>query len=103
MRQNSDLEELKDNAGTAADFLQLFANDKRLRILCELMEEKELSVGALAASVELSQSALSQHLAKLRADGMVETRRESQTIYYRLAPDPRIRRMLSLLKRLFCP
>jgi len=102
MRQSAGLEALKANAAEAADFLTLLANDKRLLILCELLQAGEMSVGALADAVDLSPSALSQHLARLRADGIVETRRESQTIHYRLARDPRVTRTLSLLKRLFC-
>jgi ArsR family transcriptional regulator, virulence genes transcriptional regulator len=96
------LEKLKANAGDAADFLLLLANSKRLLILCELMAEREMSVGPLADAVGLSQSALSQHLAKLRDEGLVETRREAQTIFYRLARDGRVRRMLALLKDIFC-
>lgn len=102
MRQQVDLDALKANAGAAADFLLLLANDKRLLILCELMTAREMSVGPLAEAVGLSQSALSQHLAKLRTEGLVDTRRESQTIYYRLAPDIRVKRTLALLKQLFC-
>lgn len=102
MKQAAELHALKANAAEAADFLLLLANDRRLLILCELMARREMSVGALAAAVDLSQSALSQHLAKLRADGLVETRRESQTIHYRLSSDPRVRRTMALLKQLFC-
>jgi DNA-binding transcriptional ArsR family regulator len=102
MPQDAKLKELMANAGEAADFLLLLANDKRLLILCELLAEREMSVGMLADAVGLGQSALSQHLAKLRAEDLVETRRESQTIYYRLAADSRVKRILSLLKQLFC-
>ncbi len=101
MRQGRDLKRLKANAGEAADFLLLLANDKRLLILCELLTAREMSVGPLAEAVDLSQSALSQHLAKLRADGLVETRRASRTIFYRLSKDARVRRMLSYLRKLF--
>lgn len=96
------LEKLKGNTAEAADFLRLLANDKRLLILCELMAEGELAVSALADAVELSQSALSQHLAKLRADGLVQTRREAQTIFYSVSRDARVGRTLALLKQLFC-
>ena len=102
MRRNRELDRLKDNAGEAADFLSLLANDKRLLILCELLSADEMSVGDLADAVDLSQSALSQHLSKLRAEGLVETRRESQTIFYKLSADGRVTQMLSLLKKLFC-
>ena len=102
MRRNRELDKLKDNAGEAADFLSLLANDKRLLILCELLAAHEMSVGNLAAAVDLSQSALSQHLSKLRAEGLVETRRASQTIFYKLSADERVVQTLSLLKKLFC-
>lgn len=99
---NRDLDRLKANAAEAAEFLQLLGNDKRLLILCELMEAGEMPVNALADAVGLSQSALSQHLAKLRADELVQTRREAQTIYYSVSRDTRVSRTLALLKKLFC-
>jgi DNA-binding transcriptional ArsR family regulator len=102
MRRYRELDKLKDNAGAAAGFLSLLANDKRLLILCELMAAREVSVGNLAAAVGLSQSALSQHLSKLRAERLVDTRRESQTIFYKLSTDERVTQTLSLLKKLFC-
>jgi ArsR family transcriptional regulator, virulence genes transcriptional regulator len=75
---------LESRAGEAARLLKLLANDHRLIVLCRLSDE-EMSVSELAEHVNLSQSALSQHLAKLRAEGLVATRRDAQTIYYRLA------------------
>ena len=76
--------ELAAKAEEAAELLNALANKKRLMIVCYLLET-EMSVNALADAVGLSQSALSQHLAKLRALGLVATRREAQTIYYRAA------------------
>ena len=102
MRRNRELEQLKLNAGEAADFLSLLANDKRLLILCELLAANEMSVGNLADAVGLSQSALSQHLSKLRTEGLVETRRKSQTIFYKLSAKEPVTQTLSLLKKLFC-
>ena len=102
VQAQKDLDKLKAKAGEAAEFLLLLANDKRLLILCELLAVREMSVGPLAVAVDLSQSALSQHLAKLRAEGLVETRRDSQTIFYRLSQEVRVRRALNLLKQLFC-
>ena len=102
MRQDRDLKMLKANADEVADFVRLLANNKRLLILCELTACREISVGPLADVIGLSSSALSQHLAKLRAAGLVEARRESQVIYYRLSQDLRVRNMTSLLKQLFC-
>ena len=76
--------ELNAKAAEAARLLTALANKRRLAILCELIEG-ERSVGSLVGAVGLAQSALSQHLAKLRAAGIVATRRDAQTIYYRLA------------------
>ena len=92
----------QDKAGDAARLLRLLANEKRLMILCLLVARGEMDVTSLAEAVELSQSALSQHLAKLREDGLVAYRRESQTLYYRLE-DPRAARVLATLKDIFCP
>jgi DNA-binding transcriptional ArsR family regulator len=81
--------------------LKLLANEKRLVILCFLATRGEMPVGALVEALGLSQSALSQHLARLRRDGLVFFRRESQTLHYRLA-DPRVMRVLGVLEEIFC-
>jgi DNA-binding transcriptional ArsR family regulator len=94
------LSDLEPKAAEAEAFLKAMANRHRLMILCEL-HETERSVGALQEAVGLSQSALSQHLARLRADNLVQTRRESQTIYYSIA-DPGVSRMIGLLYELYC-
>ncbi|PZX12798.1 DNA-binding transcriptional ArsR family regulator [Palleronia aestuarii] len=91
---------LQGRADYVAARLALVSNAKRLLILCELVKG-ERSVGALQAAVGLSQSALSQHLAKLREAGMVETRRESQTIYYRIS-DPDLEVLMAALYHSFC-
>lgn len=88
------------NAGHAADLLKLLANEQRLLVLC-LLVEGERSVGQLNEQIALSQSALSQHLARLRAQGIVATRRDGQTIYYRLAPGP-ARKLLGALHDIYC-
>lgn len=92
---------LEESAGEAARLLRLLANEKRLLLLCHLVGAGEMNVGTLAIRVGLSQSALSQHLAKLREDGLVATRREAQTIWYRLS-DPKAARVLQVLKELYC-
>ena len=79
--------------------LKAVANEKRLSILYYL-NESELNVGEIERKVDLSQSALSQHLAVLRRENIVKTRRKAQTIYYDL-DDDKIRQILSLLKNLF--
>lgn len=94
------LAELEQNAAQAADLLGAMANRRRLVVLCRLVDG-EKSVNALAESVGLSQSALSQHLARLREKGLVATRRDAQTIYYRIASEE-VRRVLSTLYGLYC-
>ena len=78
-----DLALMEESAGRAAALLRLLANETRLMVLCQLADG-ELSVGAIQARINLSQSALSQHLARLRRDHLVVTRRAAQTIYYSL-------------------
>ncbi|MEH2538312.1 MULTISPECIES: ArsR/SmtB family transcription factor [unclassified Bradyrhizobium] len=95
------LKKLAKQAGDAAQLLKMLANEKRLLILCFLAVRGEMTVGELVTVVNLSQSALSQHLAKLRADGLVEFRRTSQTLHYRVA-DTRTLRLLGVLKEIFC-
>jgi DNA-binding transcriptional ArsR family regulator len=95
------LKKLARQAGVAAQLLKMLGNEKRLLILCFLAARGEMSVGELAGAVKLSQSALSQHLAKLRADDLVEFRRASQTLYYRVA-DRRALRLLHVLKEIYC-
>lgn len=91
---------LEERADEVAGRLTMIANPKRLLILCRLAEG-EASVGELQAVAGLSQSALSQHLARLRAAGTVATRREAQTIFYRLA-DPDISALMAALYEIFC-
>lgn len=89
------------SAGRAAALMRLLGNERRLMILCQLLEG-ELSVGELQPRIGLSQSALSQHLAILREEGAVATRRDGQIVYYRVA-DPAVLRVLETLADLFCP
>ena len=89
------------NATDVARILKALANERRLMILCRLAERDEASVSELAEAVGLSQSALSQHLAKMRDEEIVSFRRESQTLWYRIA-DPRIAKLLNQMERLFC-
>jgi DNA-binding transcriptional ArsR family regulator len=101
-RTDPDLAQLSRNAAEAAGLLKLLANEKRLLILCQLAAAEEMSVGSLAEAVDLSQSALSQHLARMRAEGLVDTRRQAQSVHYHLA-DANAARVLKLLKGMFCP
>ncbi len=95
------LKGLTKKAGEAAQLLKLLGNEKRLLILCFLADRGEMPVGEIVDAVKLSQSALSQHLAKLRADGLVAFRRNSQTLYYRVG-DQRALRVLRVLKEICC-
>ena len=92
---------LETKAAEAAGLLKLLANENRLLILCRLALNREMSVNELADAVDLSQSALSQHLAKMREEGVLATRREAQTVFYRIA-DPNAARLLTLLKDIYC-
>ena len=78
-----DVNKVERNIEVAVNLLKALSNERRLMIICALYRE-EKSVGELEAIVDLSQSALSQHLARLRKDGLVNTRRDAQTIYYSL-------------------
>ena len=99
--KKSDLASLQRNAGSAAAMLGALANERRLMILCRLVEWGEGNVGALADAVGLSQSALSQHLARMRQEGLVAFRRDGQTLWYRIA-DSRVEELFATLHRLFC-
>jgi ArsR family transcriptional regulator, virulence genes transcriptional regulator len=94
------LEKLNTKALEAETFLKSISSRHRLMILCEL-SKGELSVMPIQNILGLSQSALSQHLARLRADKLVKTRRESQTIYYSLASD-KVTKMITFLYDLYC-
>ncbi|WP_300974870.1 helix-turn-helix transcriptional regulator [Sphingomonas sp. LHG3406-1] len=91
-----------EQATMAVALLKSMANECRLLVLCHLSAEGELSVGQLQDRVGLGQSALSQHLAKLREEGLVATRREAQTVFYSVC-DPKAQQVLALLHDLFCP
>jgi ArsR family transcriptional regulator, virulence genes transcriptional regulator len=95
-----DIRVMQTNACAAAAFLKILANDRRLMILCELLKG-ERSVSELEEIVGLSQSALSQHLARLRRSHLVKTRRESQTIHYSIA-DPGVTKVIGVLYDLYC-
>ncbi|MEO5963135.1 MAG: metalloregulator ArsR/SmtB family transcription factor [Thermomonas sp.] len=93
-------EAMRAHAADASRLLKALANEKRLMLLC-LLAEGERSVSELNARLDLSQSALSQHLAILRDDGLVTTRREAQSIYYGLAQGP-AQRVIDTLHGIYC-
>jgi DNA-binding transcriptional ArsR family regulator len=91
---------MQAQAEAAADLLKAMANPQRLRVLC-LLIEREMSVGEINALVDLSQSALSQHLAVLRETKLVNTRREAQTVYYSVT-DGLVHDIIETLHAAFC-
>ncbi|MBX5159928.1 MULTISPECIES: metalloregulator ArsR/SmtB family transcription factor [Rhizobium] len=94
-----DTTDLADHTNVAAALLSAMANPKRLLILCSLVKG-EVAVGVLATQVGLSQSALSQHLSKLRAQKLVKTRRDAQTIYYSSTSEP-VMKILATLEDIY--
>jgi ArsR family transcriptional regulator len=101
MTGTDDIAELQRKASEVSTTLRLLANEKRLLALCELAQAGEMSVGALSEAVGLSQSALSQHLSLLRAEELVGTRRDAQTLYYRIT-DARVLKLLECLRDVYC-
>jgi len=100
MQQEIDVTTMLDNAETAAKWLKAIANPYRLMILCLLLD-KELSVTELNETVPLRQSALSQHLAVLRAEDLVNTRKSSQVVFYTLKNE-QVTEVISILHRRYC-
>ena len=99
----TDLSRGETNTTKAVSLLKLLGHPVRLSILCNLMRFKELSAGDIVRAEEhrASQSQVSQYLAKLRQDNIVATRREGQTIYYRVT-DPQVQAVIHTLHELFC-
>ncbi|MFC4299353.1 ArsR/SmtB family transcription factor [Castellaniella hirudinis] len=102
LKESQNLDFMQAGAARAAALLRAVGNEHRLLVLCLLIEWGELPVGALLERLPLSQSALSQHLARMRDEGLVAYRRESQTLYYRIA-NPDVERLIATLKQIFCP
>src|SRR5690554_6992469 len=97
-----DREFLQEGAAKAAALLKAIGNENRLLVLCLLIQKGEMSVGAMLEHIPLSQSALSQHLGRMREEGLVSYRRESQTLYYRIS-NPDVEKLLNTLKSIYCP
>jgi DNA-binding transcriptional ArsR family regulator len=93
-------DQMHASASAAEELLKAMANRHRLMILCQLLES-ERSVGDLASLLDLRDSTVSQHLALLRKDGLVSTRRDGQTIFYSIDSEP-ARRMIETLYQVFC-
>lgn len=94
-------QDLEDKAEEVAQLMAIIANSRRLLILCKLAEAGEMNVSRLVEEVGLSQSALSQHLALMRACGLVTTRKEGLNVHYRIA-DPRALELMQALQRIYC-
>ena len=95
-----DLEKMRSSAKTATDMLKLLGHPDRLMVLCQL-KNGEQSVGQLAANLDINQSPLSQHLARMRHEGVVTSRREAQTRYYSLA-GKEVEQLITVLYELYC-
>ena len=96
----SSAEKMRAHAADATRLLKALANEKRLMILC-LLVDSERTVGELNTLLDLSQSALSQHLAVLRDDGLVQTRRDAQSVVYSLPSGP-AQRIIDILHKVYC-
>ncbi len=94
------LQDMEKNSEKAVVLLKAMANERRLQILC-MLHNQELSVGELCTKLGLSQSALSQHLAWLRRDELVTTRKEAQTVYYTLQSNE-VKTLIKTLHGLYC-
>ncbi|WP_229819039.1 ArsR/SmtB family transcription factor [Kordiimonas sediminis] len=98
--KETSFENMSANADRAASMMKLLSNPSRLMILCHL-NEGEQTVGALVETVDLSQSAVSQHLAKLREQGIVQSHREGQNIYYKIS-STEVHAIIKMLYSLYC-
>ena len=95
-----DLMQMKDNASKASSLLKAISHESRLLILCLLLRS-EMTVGELSEYSDLSQSAFSQHLSVLRKEELVQTRKESQTVYYSIK-NPAVKQILDALYSIYC-
>ena len=100
MREN-EIKAVAARAGSVGQTLKTLGNGKRLELLCALMRRGEANVTQLAAAVDLSMSAASQHLSKLRVEGLVLTRRDHQSIWYRIG-DARLDDLIAALYDIYC-
>ena len=101
MKRRAQISEMEAAAERVSALMKTLGHKDRLLVLCNLAEG-ERAVGELANELNLSQSSLSQHLARMRNQGLVDTRRESQTIYYSLN-DGDVRELIQSLYAIFCP
>ena len=95
------VDEMAARAGDVAKLLKAIGNERRLLVLCQLVALGEASAGTLGTAIGLSQSAMSQHLAVMREEGLLSTRREGTTIFYTIA-EPKLTELMDTLHRLYC-
>ncbi len=100
MKKKADIKRLHEAAGRASALLKTLGHPGRLMVLCYLVEG-ERSVGDLADDLDMSQSSLSQHLARMRSEGLVTTRRDSQNVFYSVT-DGDVRSLIQAMYRIFC-
>lgn len=98
----TELEQLQASAGQVAALLKAMSNPRRLLILCMLCGTPGTSAGDLARATGLSPSATSQHLARMREEGLIDSTREAQRILYFIKNDA-VHQLISTLKSLYCP
>ena len=98
----TELEQLQASAGQAATLLKAMSNPRRLLILCTLCGAPGTSAGELARATGLSPSATSQHLARMREEGLIESQRDAQRILYSIK-NTAVNSLIATLKTLYCP
>lgn len=98
----SELEQLQASAEQAATLLKAMSNPKRLLILCMLCGSPGTSAGDLARATGLSPSATSQHLAKMREEGLIDSQRDAQRILY-FIKNAAVNSLIATLKNVYCP
>lgn len=98
----NEIDFLQARAGEAATLLKAMSNPHRLLILCMLCDAPGTSAGELARVTGLSPSATSQHLARMREEGLIDNQRAAQRIHYSIKNDA-VRQIVATLKTLFCP
>lgn len=100
MKRKADIKRMQEAAGEASQLMKTLGHPGRLMVLCYLVEG-ERSVGELAEELDMTQSALSQHLARMRSESLVETRRDSQNVFYSVT-DGEVRSLIKAMYKIFC-
>lgn len=101
MKISSDIEKLEQKSAEISRVLKTIGNERRLVILCQLAAHDEMSVSSLVEALNIGQSALSQHLAKMREEEILKTRRDGQSIFYSIA-DERVSELMRTFHKLYC-